>query len=102
MLINPAMGLPVQAPQTETRPQAMSDFPPKSSPRYFEKPGFRWVTGVAGAVLLGLGMALLVLPSDVGWARVAVCAPLGVLGANAIHCALNATEPWIAKVGPLP
>lgn len=100
--MNPAMGLPVQAPQTETRPPPLSDFPQKSSPRYVEKPGFRWVTGVAGAVLLGLGAALLVLPSDVGWARVAVCVLLGALGANAIHCALNATEPWIAKVGPLP
>lgn len=80
----------------------MPDSPRESSPRYFEKSGFRWVTGVAGAGLLGLGVALLVLPSDFGWARVAVCALLGVLGANAIHCALNATEPWITKIGPLP
>lgn len=80
----------------------MSDSLKKSSPRYFEKPGFRWATGVSGVVLLGLGVALLVLPSDFGWARVAVSALLGALGANAVHCALNATEPWIAKIGPLP
>jgi len=80
----------------------MSDSPPKNSPRYFEKPGFRWATGVAGAVLLGLGVALLWLPSDHIWAKMAVCALLAALGTNAIRSALNATEPWIAKIGPLP
>lgn len=80
----------------------MSDSPQKSSPRYFEKPGFRWVTGAAGAVLLSLGVGLLWLPSDHGWAKVALCALLATLGANALYCALNATEPWIAKIGPLP
>ena len=80
----------------------MADSPDKSGPRYFEKPGFRWVTGVAGAVFLGLGLALLVLPADLGWAGVAVCALLVALGTNAIHSALTANESWIAKIGPLP
>ena len=79
----------------------MSDSPEKNG-RYFEKPGFRWATGVAGAVLLGLGVGLLWLPSDHFWAKMAVCALLGALGANAIRSALSATEPWIAKIGPLP
>jgi hypothetical protein len=49
-----------------------------------------------------LGSALLVLASDLGWAGVAVCALLVALGTNAIHSALTAAEPWIAKIGPLP
>jgi len=52
--------------------------------------------------LLGLGVGLLWLPSDHIWAKMAVCALLAALGANAIRSALNATEPWIAKIGPLP
>jgi hypothetical protein len=31
-----------------------------------------------------------------------VCALLATLEANALDCALNATEPWIANIGPLP
>lgn len=74
---------------------------PHRSP-YFAKPGFRWVTGVAGVVLLVLGVGLLWLPSDPSWAKTALCALLALVGANALYCALNATEPWIAKIGPLP
>ena len=81
-----------------TRPASRA----RKTPPYFERPGFRWATGVAGAVLLGLGAGLLWLPSDHIWAKMAVCALLAALGANAIHSALNATEPWIAKIGPLP
>lgn len=80
----------------------MPNPPGQLSPPYFEKPGFRWVTGVAGVVLLVLGVGLLWLPSDHGWAKMALCALLATLGANALYCALNATEPWIARIGPLP
>jgi len=80
----------------------MSESLKKDSPPYFEKSGFRWVTGVAGTVLLVLGVGLLLLPTDFGWAKMAASALLGLVGANAIYCALNATEPWIAKLGPLP
>jgi hypothetical protein len=80
----------------------MPNPPGRRSPPYFEKTGFRWVTGVAGAVLLALGVGLLWLPSDHGWAKIALCALLATLGANALYCALNVTEPWIAKIGPLP
>jgi hypothetical protein len=68
----------------------------------FAKPGFRWVTGIGGVVLLSLGVGLLWLPSDHGWAKTALCILLIAIGANALHSARNATEPWIAKLGPLP
>jgi hypothetical protein len=74
----------------------------ENNPPYFSKPGFRWVTGAVGAVLLALAMGLLWLPSEHNWAKVALCALLGLGGANAVYGALKATEPWIAKWGPLP
>ena len=63
------------------------------SPPYFERTGFRWDTGVAGTVLLALGVGLLWLASDHGWAKAALCALLATLGVNALCCALNAVEP---------
>jgi thiol:disulfide interchange protein len=77
-------------------------FDSKDPTPYFAKPGFRWVTGIAGVILLATGVGLLWLPSDHGWAKTALCILLIALGANALHSARNATEPWIAKIGPLP
>lgn len=77
-------------------------FDSKDPTSYFEKPGFRWVTGITGSVLQAVSMGLLWLPSDHGWAKTALFILLIALGANALHSARNATEPWIAKVGPLP
>ena len=80
----------------------MADPNSENDPRYFAKPGFRWVTGIVGAFLLALGLYLLWQPSDCPWGKAALCAVLMALGANALRSARNATEPWIAKMGPLP
>ena len=80
----------------------MADEKSEKNPPYFLKPSFRWVTGTTGAVLMALGVGLLWLPSDHNWAKLAMCALLGLVGANAVYCALKATEPWIAKIGPFP
>jgi hypothetical protein len=48
-------------------------FDSKDPTPYFAKPGFRWVTGIAGVILLATGVGLLWLPSDHGWAKTALC-----------------------------
>lgn len=74
--------------------------PPTSQPFYARKT-FRIVTALLGLALIALGIYALLFV-DTSAISFLIGAALVLVGLNAVYSAHTATQPWLAKLGPLP
>lgn len=72
-----------------------------STPVY-AKSGYRLVSSVFGALLVGGGVYVLLTASPMTAPELIGGCALAILGANHLLSARVGREPWLSKIGPLP
>ncbi|MBX7061548.1 MAG: hypothetical protein K1X52_07800 [Pyrinomonadaceae bacterium] len=74
----------------------------KNGTAYYSRRTYRIISGVFGAFLCAVGIAVLYfayLDGGYGWI---VGPAVAVLGFNLVWSALLGREPWFSRIGPLP
>lgn len=76
--------------------------PPTEPKPFYAKTGYRLVSAVFGALLVGIGVFLLVTAYPLTAWELLGGSALMILGMNHVLTARSGTEPWLSTLGPLP
>ncbi len=73
-----------------------------SRPPFYARKRYRWLAGIFGLFLIGVGIYAVLLAGDSSLLRFVAGSVLGVLGGNMVLSAYLGRESWLSRLGPLP
>lgn len=73
-----------------------------SCPPFYARKRYRWLAGIFGLFLIGVGIYAVLLTGGSSMLRFVAGFALGVLGGNMVLSACLGRESWLSRLGPLP